>query len=787
MPPIIFLVIILITFLKPITAFPSDDAESLVKCLKLLEKGTEKEKRLALIDLPSLLRYPAIQKKTTFNPTLQALKDKNPSIRAAAAASLKHFGKFHPGYLGEKEGMARRRESVEKGDPRSREGFAEAFSYHEARNLIVPHLVEALGDSEPRVREEAARALAYYKNEYATDELIRGLHDKDPWVRLNVVFALGELKALKAVDLLLNFLEDDLRWRNKFGQQECVIAIRKIVTPEIIRKGDGRYIGTIHRELSKPITAGGLDSNTAAKVISVFIRKSDDPYLKAEIIKALGQFKAAEAKDMLLKATEDADKKIRKLALGALLQISDAQPKEGAVAGLEKGKKYGEDIFAVLKKSTKDPSAQVRAMAVTALGKSGDERAIYPLIEALGDSGDEIKSNAIGGLAQFGDERILDHLIPFFGEQRWRLGDSAAQTFISVANKTAKERVYVYRKNGIRYVSQNIPRQTKVRERRIHPVAVGKLIEIIGHSNEEGSLSALGLLGQFEDWRIEGILLKLLDDPAPKLRARAASLIPSFSDKTVLPRLIEASKNQDSYVRENAVRALGEFEDKRALEPLKERLGDSHPEVRVAALNSLKTYDDQSLSDPVIKLLRDDSLSVRRAAILNIKERRDRNAVEALVPLLDDPDYHVVNFAAEALGSIGDKRAVDPLIRALKGEFNKNRADGGDAGLRMNAAKALGSIGDRSAVPALIECLAEKNPFLRRGVVSALKEIGDPAGLEAIRAIPKDDLPPEIGAPKLIQPELLRPSPPSILLKQPPVGRDSSPMIFKKDERKEEK
>jgi HEAT repeat protein len=353
------------------------------------------------------------------------------------------------------------------------------------------------------------------------------------------------------------------------------------------------------------------------------------------------------------------------------------------------------------------------------------------------------------------------------------LRDLACDTFRSVSKKTAKERVFVYRKNGIRYVSKDMsdkPWGLKASERLVHPAAVGKLFELTGVSNEKAKLSALNLFPLFEDERIEEVILKYLDDPSLQLRKQAISIIPYFSGNTVVPRLIVASRDRHNGIREKAVRALGGFEDQRALEPLIDRLSDVDPEVKTAALDSLKTYDDPRLSGLVAKLLRDDSLSVRKAAVLNIKERRDREAVEALALLLGDADNEIVNFTVEALEAIGDQRATDTLIKALKGEFNRNRAYGGDARLRMNAAKALGSIKDRRAVPALIECLSEDDPFLRRRVVSALKRIEDPAGLEAIKNIPKDELPPETGSGTPVRPADVKHPPPSA-----PIPREYSP------------
>jgi HEAT repeat protein len=828
---------LVITFLfpNPLAAVSPDEAVHLSKWQKLLHKGNEQERKLALTQLPGLLRYPEIQDKAIFDGILQSLKDKNPSIRATAAASLKQFGRFHPGDLEERKRIALQRELVKKGDSHFAKTFPESLSYHESRNLIVPHLLKALSDNEPMVREEAAKALAFYKNEDTTDGLIKSLHDKDPWVRLNVVFALGEMKTLKAIDPLLNLLEHDSDWRNKFVQQECLAAIGKIGLPKAIGIGGQVHVatpssrhrdhpeiiiqGTSYSKPPRPVTKiGGFDDETTAKVISVLIRKSDDPYLRAQIIGAFALFKAVEARDILIKATQDPDEKIRRLAIGALLVISDTQPSAGMGVRPDQSKKYGEDILAILKRLSKDPSVQVRATVIAALGKSGDERATDVLVDALKDGDDTIRKNSIEGLGQFKNERILDAMTPFFSE-RTDLSHLAVQTFMSVVEKTMKERVFVYRANGIRYISRNtfdIPKEAKISKRIVHSTAVGKLIETIGYSSEQGKLSALDLIPKFEDRRIEKVLLRLLDDPSPRLRGRAISLVSYFFDNTIVPRVIGASKDKDAGVREKAVRALGELEDKRTSEPLMERLSDSHSEVRAAALDSLEGHDDPRLSDLTIKLLCDDSVSVRRSAVSNIRKRKDRRAIDALIIQLNDTDFLVPSRSAEALGAIGDKKAVLPLIKALKGEFNKNRTLRGDIDLRRSATKALGLIGDREAVPALmsvleerdlktevivalgsikdpravpalIRCLTDDDPNVRRLAATALKDMGDPAGLEAVKDIPEYKPPPAVGSATPVRPKDLKPPPSAAISKEPLPGSGYSAVMFGKHERREGK
>ena len=748
------MIVLLILFLIPITCFSSESG-NLNQWFEILNKGSTKEKMLALYELSSLLDCCNLKNSQDFsNSILHLMKDKDPSIGEAAVSCLSRIGQ------------------------RSKDCCNQA--------KIIPSLIEILlKNPHPCVRREAAKALGhYYKDGRAMEALIVGLRDRDPLVRLSAAFSLGEMGTQKAIPYLLPLLEDATDWRNKFVQQECVITIRKIESREASHKKGSiaAQAGTLQgaqaaqQVRQKALETGGgivgLDDQTAARVMSAFISKFDDPYLKPEIIGAINDFKILGARKFLIEATQDANDRIRELAGQALLSLSlalrewvDSTPPSPTI---------DDPNVEIFIKLLADPAVKIRAQSVMALGLLTDNRAVGPLIEASRDRSEQVREKVIVALGNFADERILDVAVSFImSDLQPNLRDLACDTFRSVSQKTAKERVFVYRKNGIRQVSKDMsdkPWGIKASERLVHPTAVKKLVDLIGHPDEKGKLSALNLLTRFEDERIEEVILKHLDDPSPQLRKQAISIIPYFSGNAVVPRLIIASRDKQNEIREKAVKALGAFEDKRALEPLIDRLRDLDPEVRTAALDSLKTYDDPRLSGLVINLLRDDSLSVRKAAVLNIKERRDRKAVEALALLLEDSDNEVVNFTVEALEAIGDQRATDTLIKALKGEFNKNRAYGGDAKLRMNAAKALGSIKDRRAVPALIECLSEDDPFLRRRVASALKRIEDPTGLEAIKNIPKDELPPETGSATPVRPADVKRPPPSA-----PIPREYSP------------
>ncbi|HLE18607.1 MAG TPA: HEAT repeat domain-containing protein, partial [Syntrophales bacterium] len=740
------LILVLILFI----GFPDRDAFSavnlhLTEWLTLLEKGDSRERQFALSHLWFLGYQENRKDNKVFDPILKALlTDKDPSVRSAAAELLMRIGDSSKGCCKETN--------------------------------IVPSLIKALEDKSSSVRGEAALALGYYKDKRAVDPLIKTLQDEDPWVRLNAVSSLGigipkafsitpyvplgsaeqtigmdssgrfwypaleygwegrKLEIEKVVQPLLDLLTHDIPdWRHKFVQQEAVIALRKI-RPAAHRKS-----------------------------ISVLIQKSGDDYLRGEIIKSLGSLRAKEAKDIIEKATKDTDERIRRLAVASLSRLSTPVYRQQ-----DQSKEQKTEIFI---KMIKDPSAEVRRETVEKLGQTGDVAAVDPLIDALRDGDREVRQKAVEALEKFKEERVLDAMLPFFSRDGYYgyTQNPAEKTFLSVAEKTREREVYVYRKEGVRYVvnrPEDVPKGVSRDLRIVHSMAVSKLLDQIDHSDEQAKVSILNVLGRIEDDRIEPCLIRLIEDPSAPVRHRAVSLLGSVGSPAAVPHLIAALRSKDSGMRESTASALETFRDRRALEPLIAALKDSQASVRSASLRSLGKFDDSRVLYLNRELLKDESLDVRRVALGNVLDKRDQKAVELVIPFLNDQDWFVASLAAKTLGEIGDPRGVDPLIRALKGESNKKRRFNGDMDLRRNAAEALGKIGgkkavralieeldtpdinlkmsiikslgrarDNEAVPFLINLLSEGNLSVCYNVILALGEIGDPYALDTMKAL----------------------------------------------------
>jgi HEAT repeat protein len=168
----------------PGLALADDFGKDIPKWLDLLNNGISKEKRLALYNLWPVQSGRYGEDARIWKPILGALFDKDSAVREAAADFLKTMG----------ESLNFENQSAFIGCCKETE--------------IIPSLIKALEDPNPRVRAEVAAALGHYygyptspdeieREQRAISTLIKKLKDPDPWVRLNVAFSLGELKTEK--------------------------------------------------------------------------------------------------------------------------------------------------------------------------------------------------------------------------------------------------------------------------------------------------------------------------------------------------------------------------------------------------------------------------------------------------------------------------------------------------------------------------------------------------------------------------------------------------------------
>ncbi|WP_300998912.1 HEAT repeat domain-containing protein [Methanoculleus sp.] len=256
---------------------------------------------------------------------------------------------------------------------------------------------------------------------------------------------------------------------------------------------------------------------------------------------------------------------------------------------------------------------------------------------------------------------------------------------------------------------------------------VDGLIEALQSDNGLTRQRAALALGDFGGAGAVGPLIQALGDPLTAVREAAADSLTLLEGAAVGP-LVELIENPEASVKYEESPAPGgtatvtgpggrtwEVETRRDLR-------------RVYAAAILGEIADPSAVDPLVRALHDEHDDLRCQASGAIA-KFGRRAVELLAKVLADPDPDVRIVAAGVLGDTGEASAVEPLIGALHDENDD---------VRGAAAGALIRMGD-AAVGRLIDTTKDGDRNVRLYAAGALKYIGDPRAIDALRALALDE------------------------------------------------
>ena len=312
-------------------------------------------------------------------------------------------------------------------------------------------------------------------------------------------------------------------------------------------------------------------------------------------------------------------------------------------------------VIELLSKSLKEGDVAVRKRLISALGYTGDARAVPVLVEVLHDEDSYVREAVVNALGEIGDSQ-----------------------------------------------------------------AVSVLVEVMNDENSDVRAAVVTAFSEIGGAQAVSILTGALrNDEDSGVREAVVIALEKIGDSQAVPDLIKALKDESDEVRWKVVKTLGELGAAQAVPALAEVLrNDKASRVREAVANALRrTGSTQSVS-LLAEALEDEKFAVRRAVVKTLEEIGDSQAVSVLIEALNDGNRDVRAAVVNALGEIGDSQAVSVLVKALNHE---------EGALRENVVKALGEIGDAHAVPALAKFLkADKSsPIVNELVIKALAKIGD--------------------------------------------------------------
>jgi HEAT repeat protein len=539
----------------------------------------------------------------------------------------------------------------------------------------------------------------------------------------------------------------------------------------------------------------GKEANVAVPALAKALNE-DDPELSLLVVEALGKYGGKAVPTVLIAMKNksagvrlSALRQLRKLqlkpeyvtsdivaALMLALQDSDENVRERAAATLGSLGPAAKEAIPALARGLKDSDLWVRKEAASAIGEigEGDSTGLAALINALNDNDYMVSTEASSSLARLrpasrvaipellklrrtvsrdsddsahligwdiqlideNDPSIIPALLKDLSDPEPNIAATAAYSlgYFDRGNPTVMAALIaalnsehsIVRKNAVEGLgsigpsaSEAIPALVsalKKDEQNLHSIvpdalrkigieAIPALLEALLSSNSQTRIHSLYELEKMEtnDPRLVPVLIQRLKDTEQEVRWKATEVLGNFGmvAKAALPALLPLLRDHDKYVRLAAIEALGKL-DANANTDILVLLNDKEPTVRVAAAAHL----------------------VKRGA-------SKKKATQVILDASRKLDYSNSPHHDLPAGLLSEE-FIPTILDSLRRGNARARTD---AALWLAHRIQL----PRQSIPILISALKDKNPKVKRWIITALSrsdaahKIARPALVKALR------------------------------------------------------
>jgi HEAT repeat protein len=463
-------------------------------------------------------------------------------------------------------------------------------------------------------------------------------------------------------------------------------------------------------------------------------RKWRDRAFAAELLGRVGSAKAVPALLQTVQATQTEDADVREIALRALARIADPRAVEPLIRALANAEtwlapriadiltRHGAAVIEPLTALLAQSSTNpARAWAANVLGEVRAQAAFPVLVRALDDPDDEVRAKAATALGRLGDQRAINHLLERL------LTDPAPFVRGRMAATLGQF-------GG--------------------PEVIDRLVHALGDPAwwvRMRSVEALEQIGT----AAEGPLIVALDDGDREIRRRAAVALERLGVAANLVRMMESGAKAPEAsphlarlaaagtrellaellahpfpaVRDVALTAIRrEGRHDLASELIQRAAADSEPSLRAAALDALRVLRLQQALPAALTGAIDPDSQVRATAIRLAGTLGGAETLEVARAHTADPDPGVRAAAAAALGAMKAHAALDDLARLM---------DDPASAVRQAAVLAVAEARLRQLVPAVIELLGDREEEVRAAAARSIAILGDRAAVPGLlRAYP---------------------------------------------------
>ncbi len=451
--------------------------------------------------------------------------------------------------------------------------------------------------------------------------------------------------------------------------------------------------------------------------------ESSDTEERREAAVDLGRL-GQEAIPLLFQAMADADWRVRKTAVEALVLIGGERVIDGLIQALnaadnagvrnsaiEALAQMGGPVVDALLRIVELPDSDVRKFIVDILGDIKDPRAVPALINSLEDIDENVRVASAEALGKIRDPRAVDALLVCLArhDQGW-LAYATAEALGAIGDERALE----------------------------------PLLAALGRSSlREPILESLGKIGNADTI---GPLVSSLADPLRIVREVSIVAIAAIHRKSGSSERLRIIDAVRSGMSERAVDFLEDIlitSSSNLQKATIALLGWAGKESSIRKLFAL--LKEEELEDPVVQALHHldresavlllqylthESALVRRTSAQVLGDLAIAAAEAPLITLLYDENGHVRTTAALALGRLRSRKASAPLLELLADEYES---------VQEAAIQALAAIGDESVLDSFIRDFSSYEPFMRRNIVLLLGKFSSERAIDALAFALKDE------------------------------------------------
>jgi len=563
----------------------------------------------------------------------------------------------------------------------------------------IEQLLTQLQSTDFYKREEAVKELATYDEDQAIAGLALALEDSDPGIRELAAKMLGQIRREIIPQLLILTLNhEDFSTRNLAG--EILLRTGSLAVPSLIESLNNddpdfrRLVINLLGRIKDDTAVDPLCDSLSDEDISVICSA-------AEALGEIGSSKAIPALNAAYNGTESARQ-----------QVIEALGKIGNPSTLDTLWEY-----------LKSDDSQIRNAVIEAIGDIGQIDSVGKLEQYLDHEDPTVAEAALKAIVNISIQHggyidcnlQLDRFVGFL-VNGINNGDKRITEFVLniLTRKGGSEIVTPYL-DVLQFLNRDA---LTLMERTLNSAgpSVGELIpEKFAGASSGTRLILLNVIKKFVDEGLARKLVIFVDDPDPRVRQEIAYTLGMAGNVSVIPALKKMALDDVDYVRAAAFGALGWLCSMDEVDFLFTGLKDKHVDVREAAMGGLIAVGGSKV---IAKFTADIYHHDNQRQLLAIQALGligESEVVHSLIKAINHPVASIRKSAINSLARIGEVTQVEPLELALNDE---------NSGVRRAAVSTLIALRGEQAVSMIRFLLEDEDILVRSHVINSIGSLG---------------------------------------------------------------